>query len=696
MQYPLPSLGSSVHRAARFVAMHVLASMVRRSMPNPAAACSKGKPLAAFLLLCALGAGQAFAVPGDTTWVRAHNAADMVWYGPYDALANFPDGSTAYARIELHMTLGCASGGCSDWDYTVRLHHVDTVSGVETELGRLITPYGGYMRTNQKGFDNAWTRTFVYDVTDMAGLLQGVERLRAFYDGWSSGFSATLDFAFIEGTPPRDVLDLHVVHHSTPSSWGYASGGTDFDAAHFPDTALSFAPGVQQARLRVTPSGHGFDNSVVCAEFCNRDYTVYVDGSLLATQAMWRDDCGFNPVYPQGGTWLYDRANWCPGSEAWTHFHEFPVASGGVNLNIDLDNYTWSGTQTPGYIWSTIAVGYGAFNINLDAEIADVIKPNAAYAHSRVNPNCGSPEVVLRNNGGQTLTSCTIAYGVGNGPTCYYAWSGSLPYGESENVVLSTPSFGGVDLSNPEFWVRVEGPNGGVDEVSWNDERRVRFDVPPLYSNQFIVWLRTNIAFNETSWRILDDLGNVVASRSSFDGSYTIHEDTVDLPNGCYTFEVSDSGEDGLSFFANSDGTGSLRFLNVGGGAMAAFESDFGSGIVHGFTTGLPLGAVNSAEACDVSSIEDQSLNLNQSGMELWLSPNPAQDRLRVDWWQAKAAEGRLLLVDLQGRVLEEVWLKDKRNGQTYLDLQAYAPGTYTVLWIGPAGKISKRVELMR
>ena len=25
-------------------------------------------------------------------------------------------------------------------------------------------------------------------------------------------------------------------------------------------------------------------------------------------------DCGNNPIYPQGGTWPFDRAGWCPGT----------------------------------------------------------------------------------------------------------------------------------------------------------------------------------------------------------------------------------------------------------------------------------------------------------------------------------------------------------------------------------------------
>jgi len=29
---------------------------------------------------------------------------------------------------------------------------------------------------------------------------------------------------------------------------------------------------------------------------------------------LWRTDCWLNPCRPQGGTWKYDRAGWCPGA----------------------------------------------------------------------------------------------------------------------------------------------------------------------------------------------------------------------------------------------------------------------------------------------------------------------------------------------------------------------------------------------
>ena len=57
------------------------------------------------------------------------------------------------------------------------------------------------------------------------------------------------------------------------------------------------------------PSGHG-----QAGEFTpNISYTAKVNGNLVGGNPIWKDDCGFNAIWPQGGTWIFDRANWCPG-----------------------------------------------------------------------------------------------------------------------------------------------------------------------------------------------------------------------------------------------------------------------------------------------------------------------------------------------------------------------------------------------
>ena len=57
----------------------------------------------------------------DTTKVRIHDHTNMTWNGNYDEWGLLPDETTEYRKILMHYTMGCATGGCSDWDYTTKV-----------------------------------------------------------------------------------------------------------------------------------------------------------------------------------------------------------------------------------------------------------------------------------------------------------------------------------------------------------------------------------------------------------------------------------------------------------------------------------------------------------------------------------------------------------------------------------------------
>ena len=58
---------------------------------------------------------------GDTTTIRIHDHTDMIWYGNYDEWGELPDATKDYRKVYLNYTMGCATGGCSDWDYTSQI-----------------------------------------------------------------------------------------------------------------------------------------------------------------------------------------------------------------------------------------------------------------------------------------------------------------------------------------------------------------------------------------------------------------------------------------------------------------------------------------------------------------------------------------------------------------------------------------------
>jgi hypothetical protein len=190
---------------------------------------------------------------------------------------------------------------CSDWDYTVQTY-IMTPAGDTFELGRLITPYANSARMNA-----SWKGVYSFDVTDFYPILKNNGTVRVHFSGYSGGFTADVKFAFIEGTPARNVLGVTRVWKN---SYDYGHG-TPINTA-LSNVSLSAPANAQTAEAKFTITGHGGD-AQGCAEFCPNTYTMNLNNQQLVQQNFWRNNCGSNNYYPQNGTWVYDRAGWCPG-----------------------------------------------------------------------------------------------------------------------------------------------------------------------------------------------------------------------------------------------------------------------------------------------------------------------------------------------------------------------------------------------
>ena len=89
-------------------------------------------------------------------------------------------------------------------------------------------------------------------------------------------------------------------------------------------------------------------------------------------------------------------------------------------------------------------------------------------------------------------------------------------------------------------------PNGESDQETLNNTMVSNFELPPVYDNEFRVYLKTNNYGSESLWTITNTENEVVASRTNCSNDNYI--DTVSLGNGCHTFTLEDTGGDGLDF----------------------------------------------------------------------------------------------------------------------------------------------------
>ncbi len=645
-----------------------------------------------FTLFICLSSLVISAAPGDTTWVNSHNKTDLTWYGTYKDTANFPDGSKTYHKILMYYTMGCATGGCSDWDYTTRvllmngtgkmdstILKIDTISTnpiqIDTtwkvfevtepfELSRVITPYGNALSNN-------WSHDFVYDVTDLFPLLQNEKAIHVQYQGWSSGFSATIRFAFIEGTPSREVISVENIYHGKGDYITMA----DFESNHLPQKTVQINAATTGLLLRTNFSGHGFVNSLNCAEFCKKDYYVNVGTQRVATQAIWRDDCGLNPIWPQAGTWLYDRANWCPGDKSLFRTHDLSAHINGSTMDIDIDiepyTYTVPPNETPaGYNYTVQLIQYKDFVHQNDVELERIIAPSSEDENARVNPICAGAIVKIRNKGGQNLTSCEIGYGMDGGVWKTFNWTGNLA--PMESAVVELPFAGASDwMSNKSkkvFIAIADKPNGQKDEYPLNNWYQSDILFSPVFPADIKLTVKTNSAGNETHWKLtrLED-GAVISSGDNL-GNNTTTVETFSLQPGCYLMHLQDRGKDGFIFPAagNPDGTGYARFQNNGGSIFFhTLNPNFGTEIKQYFTVGYGIGLPES----QLTSV-------------LEVYPNPSNGQIKIEVLHVGSAQLQLQLIDMQGKKVYERSEKMVDEWNTSLNLQHFPKGIYSLKMI--------------
>jgi hypothetical protein len=210
-----------------------------------------------------------------------------------------------YSQITLHIELGCRNGNqCDPWDRRASIGIND--NGHVVEIARFMTTYG---------VPGAWD----VDVTDLRPLLSGTRTAHGFIDTWigdPQGWTVTAKLSYVGGIPAK--VPVAVV----PLAWG------DFDYGNpnnpisksLPAQQATLPPGTSSAALRVTITGHGQGNTDNCAEFCQKNHTVLVNGSSVAQKMIWKPDCDQNPINNQGGNWQSPRTGWCPGEAVtpWT------------------------------------------------------------------------------------------------------------------------------------------------------------------------------------------------------------------------------------------------------------------------------------------------------------------------------------------------------------------------------------------
>jgi hypothetical protein len=620
---------------------------------------------------------------GDIIHVTSHNRTKAVTdptkgSNAYPKWAIFPARNIEYRKVVLYVTYQCPDGQhCGEWDYLdgIYLRRLGGVAAPshDIEIGRMISPYGSR-------FDSTWTFTWHVDVTDYSLLLHDSVEVEFLHGGYESntdrGWLITLDFAITEGHPAMQCLGFDSLWHG---SIPFGDSARPIEEVLAP-RSFTVPSGATIARFRIAQTGHGMDDLENCAEFCNKYRRVLLDDSLVNQRQLWRE-CGSNPLYPQAGTWLFDRANWCPGAIVYPDIYDLPVEAGSTH-KIDLEMEPYINRSKPSasyYLYSQIFF-YAAPAASNDASIEEIISPSALDEYSRVNPTCANPVIVIKNNGREDLHSLTIGFGHGLPPQQTYQWSGNLLPQELDTVELPGPI---APRSENTFVARLESPNGEVDEYPADNTMASAVPASPVYGTTLLLAIHTNADTSQTGYRITGADGAVAYERRP--GTMTVNTtylDTLRLTPGCYQLVVSDSARDGLDFWFNPEGGyGYARLLDLNGRLLKPFLSDFGSEIRHSFQV---VAGAQPPAALDELPI---------------VNPFPTRNKgeFTIDIFLEKRSDLRVKIVDESGveTILDNIYTGIKTT-MLPIDIRFARDGVYYVKVTADGKTVSRRIRVKR
>lgn len=491
--------------------------------------------------------------------------------------ATFPSEERAVRKIVLKLTLATPEEdymSCAHWDYLDRLILVRCGSAdspaLNYEIARMLTPYGGH---NPKG----WEFTWEVDVTDFASLLRGDVELNYTHAGWESnkdrGWALTTEFEFTYGEPSSEVVAIHKVYDDC---YRYGDESNPIEQHLAPYT---FIPNKKTTYVRSVTfqTGHGAD-SLNNSEFTSKWRKLFFNGKEVDYKDLWTEG-GDNPLYPQAGTWLYDRANWIPGMLIDPDVCNIVLENKKESVfDFDMEPYVMPVKPSADQQITSYLIEYKTKRKNTDAELFDIVVPSDKDIYSRRNPSTSNPVIIVKNHGLQPITSMLISYA---GQTM--EWKGNIKALSRQEITLD----GFVDNTKSEFTAEILSVNGKKDSYTADNKLTSTYSPAPTHRGDMVFRFTTNKKSNEENSVTLYNIatGEKLIHYAPHDleneQKYSIEKQ---LPNGIYLFEMTDSEGDGLTFWAKKDaGTGSCFIENGEGQLVKYFTADFGNSIRYWF-----------------------------------------------------------------------------------------------------------------
>lgn len=317
-----------------------------------------------------------------------------------------------------------------------------------------------------------------------------------------------------------------------------------------------------------------------------------------------------------------------------------------------------------------------------DASIQAIDRPVGLICNDSI-----FPVVILRNAGGNNLTSVTINWDVDGAGTQTMNWTGTIAPNGTETLFL--PAMSGTAGAHT-FNAYTSNPNGVADTDPSNDAVASTYTLDDT-GVLTTVTIMTDCYGYENSWEIYDASSTLVAEGGNLavppgglqtaaqsDAGALGNAMTIDerlcLAVGCYDFVMYDDWGDGMEGSAqwgcNTDGD---------------YEITNGSGTVLGSMQNVDFG---NSETINFCVVDDASIE-EYDWLNFQLYPNPSNGTFEITLANASNANYDIQVRDITGRIV----YSSSINGNTHtVELNEVGSGSYFIQLSGSNVTLNKKV----
>ncbi|MDP1623683.1 MAG: T9SS type A sorting domain-containing protein [Bacteroidales bacterium] len=307
---------------------------------------------------------------------------------------------------------------------------------------------------------------------------------------------------------------------------------------------------------------------------------------------------------------------------------------------------------------------------NNDLQVLDVVNIPPKTCNNNL-----SPQVRIRNNGSNPVTSMTVKYKINDGALNSFTWNGNL--GSMQKTVVTLPGYLFDLLPQNKLTVYSTDPNNTSDQYPKNDTLEFNFTPAPLSTAQIKVAIRTDNSPQETTWEIKNSLDVVVASGGPYPEANKLYQQTYTMPQAdCYSFTIKDTGGNGICC---SNGNGGYEVSS--NGATIKQGGSFGYSELSEFRMEAPV------------SVSEVSIR-----NPLIVYPNPMDGPARVSFYMKQSGDVQMSLYSAFGQLVNSRLLGYMNAGQhtTKLDNSNLQPGVY-ILQVNTGTEVySRKVSVIK